>query len=397
MNRIISTMTAAVLATGVGLMAPAAASAVPTNVVTSSKFARVTQGNSVDYVRTTFGSNGTVLQRRDVPGTANDYVRLEFPTYYPGGTVEVEFHRRSSGTWYLVSKYALWGNSATRTTDRATESEFDRVKQGNSIAYVRSTFGTDGTITEYFDAPGNADDGVVVEWPTASSKGRVQMSFTKGASGTWKVDTRAAYWTGVPRQTADKATEAEFNQVKAGDTIQRTRGTFGTDGTIRSYYDPPGTADDAVTIAWPTPSPGGAVTIDLAKGLSGFWKVDGRRASWDRTAEPTEDLATRDEFYSVATTDSLSLARKLLGSPGTVVNYADVPGTADDLIEVAWYTGPDTGDVVIVFRNTADGWTIVDVDDMSGPWSGPYEPEATASSLAAGTTARPAWDLRDAG
>ena len=408
MKRIIGTAVAAAVVVGAALVAPAVATAVPSNVVTSAEFNKVAYGNSIDYVRKTFGTNGTVVDRLDVPGTVNDSVSVEFPTYYDEGFVQVDFARRSSGAWYLVTKYAYWGVTATRTADKATEAEFAKVAQGNSIAYVRSAFGTNGTVTETYDAPGTAYDSVVVEWPTASVDGWVQVYFAKSSSGTWKVDTRSAFWGVAPKQTADKATEAEFNKVKLGNSIEYARSTFGTAGTISFYYDAPGTADDMVSIGWPTAAPDGSVDLDFVKSSSGAWKVDGRSAYWARTATPTTDLATQAEFEKLGKGSTLDEARSTFGTAGTVVATWDGPGTDSDLLVMAWYAGTEGGDVTILFGKTTAGvWTILDDADMTpGIWPG----GATARSFSDGqesrepsaplhqeAPARPTWDLRDAG
>ena len=408
MKRILGTAVAAVLAAGAGLVAPAVATAVPSNVVTSAEFNKVAYGNSIDYVRTTFGNQGKVIDREDPPGYGGDYVRVAFPTYYADGTVEVEFLRRSSGTWYLVAKYADWANRATRTADKATESEYNKVTQGNSIAYARSTFGTNGTIVESYEAPGTEYDFVVLEWPTASADGWVQALFLKSSSGVWKVDTRAAFWGVAPKQTSDKATEAEFDQVKPGNSIDHARSTFGTAGTVNYSYDGPGTADDAVWLLWPTGTPEGLVEVDFVKSSAGAWKVESRWAHWDRTAEPTEDVATRDEFSSLAVGDTLAAARSAFGTAGTVVAYEDDLGTDADVVVVNWYTGPETEDVSIAFKkNTPTEWSIVSTDDMWGPWSwlalrSATPSEAGESPVPVGPSqtkapVRPSWDLRDVG
>ena len=408
MKRILGTALAAVLAAGAGLVAPAAAGAVPSNVVTSAEFNKVAYGNSLDHVRQVFGSKGTVIDREDPPGYGGDYVKVDFPTYYPNGTVEVEFLRRSSGAWYLVTKYAFWANAAARTADTATLPEFNRVAQGNSIAYVRSTFGTNGTITEYYDAPGNGDDAVVVEWPTEWVDGWVQVSFVKSSSGTWTVDTRSGSWAVDPAQTADKATEAEFDRVKAGNSIDYARSTFGTAGTIGSYYDAPGTVDDAVSIAWPTESPDGLVRLDFVKSSSGAWKVESRWARWGRPATPTADVATQAEFESLAAGDTLAHVRSTFGTAGTVTSRWDGPDVHGDWLEIAWYTGADTEPVFITFMvGSAETWAIPGVDYMWGPWpvgeqrakasSQGQEPPAAGAPPGADGPVRPSWDLRDAG
>ncbi|GAA1710145.1 hypothetical protein GCM10009809_03120 [Isoptericola hypogeus] len=407
MKRIIGTAVAAVLLAGAGL-APAATAAVPSNVVTSAEFNKVAYGNSIDYVRSTFGNNGKVVDRQDPAGTAGDYVRVEFPTYYKDGTVAVEFLRRTSGTWYLVSKYASWGNRATRTADKATEAEFNKVKQGNSIDYVRSAFGTNGTIVQTFEAPGTEFDFVALEWPTASTDGWVQVLFVKSSSGTWKVETRAAYWDVAPKRTTNKATESEFNKVKPGNSIDHARSTFGTAGTIDYYYDAPGSVDDQVRLLWPTESPDGVVYADFVKTSTGTWKVERRFAYWDRVAEPTTNVATQAEYESLTVGDTLAQVRGTFGTAGTVAAYLDEPGTAEDLVDVVWYTGAGSEDVFITFMKNAWGeWSIGGADYMSGPWTGDAAPQARAFSAGPETAeprssfeqeapARPSWDLRDA-
>jgi hypothetical protein len=368
MKKLVGVVSAAVLALGAILTVPAVAAAVPASVVTSSEFMAVQPGNSIEFVRKTFGSNGKVVDRYDGPGTASDYVTVEFPTYYDGGQVEIGFLRRTSGTWYLVSKYAYWDNSAVRTANKATAAEFNRVKQGSSIASVRSTFGSSGTITEYYDAPGTEYDGVVVQWPTASVDGWVQVYFTKRTSGTWVVDTRSAYWDIYPAPAADVVTESEFFKVKAGNSVDFARSTFGGTGTIDYYSDAPGTADDAVRIAWPVASPEGWVALDFAKSSSNVWKVDRRRVYWARSAEPTSDVATSDELAGIWLNSSLDDARAAFGTAGTIVYYGDGPGTGEDIVDVAWYTGSSTDDVFITFWKVAGEWAIVNEDEIHSPW-----------------------------
>ncbi|MEN5075004.1 hypothetical protein ABE437_14385 [Isoptericola cucumis] len=412
MKRILGAAVVAVLAAGAGLGVPAAATAaVPSGVVTSKEFAKVAYGNSISYVRSTFGSNGKVVDRYDGPGTADDYVRVEFPTYYAAGTVEIEFLRRSSGTWYLVAKYALWGNTAKRTADKATQSEFHTVKQGNTITHARKAFGTSGTITEVYEAPGTKFDGVVLEWPTASVDGWVQVYFTKSPSGTWKVDTRSAYWAVEARRTADKATEAEFDAVRIGNSLDHARSTFGTGGTIGYSYDAPGTVDDATIIGWPTASPDGYVELELGKRSSGAWAVAARHAYWAVPAKATTNPATEAEYgtlrdklangYQV----SLSEARGVFGSAGTVVYRGDGPGTDGDQLLVHWYTGTDGADVLMNFVVSGGTWTALTVDDIAGPWSGAAarrslsspEPSEPAPALEREQPERPSWDLRSDG
>jgi len=374
MKRIISTAVAAVLA--VGLAVPAAATAaVPSNVVTSGEYAKVAYGNSIQYVRSTFGTNGTVIDRVDVAGTKNDYVKVRFPTYYKGGSVEVEFLRRTSGTWYLVTKWAIWANSATRTADKATSAEFGRVKQGNSITFVRQTFGTAGTVIEAYEAPGTKYDYVALQWPTASADGWVEVAFVKNSSGTWKVDTRAGYFDVVAKQTADKATRAEFDKVAVGNSIDHARRTFGTTGTINYQFDAPGSASDLVWLLWPTESPDGFVNVDFAKTSAGTWKATGRWAFWAEPAEPTDDVATEAEFTRLrdrlanGQPVSLSLARSVLGSAGTIGYRADEAGTDLDRLGVAWYTGTEGAEVQLSFVVSGGTWTALTTDDIAGPWT----------------------------
>ncbi|SDS27770.1 hypothetical protein SAMN04489860_1193 [Paraoerskovia marina] len=194
MKRYISAAVACLLALSVSAVAAPAANAVPSRIVTSSEFYSVHQGNSIAHVRARFGNNGTVTARYDTSGWKYDWVSLDFPTYYDSGWVTVDFVRNSSGTWVLDTKYAYWGLTAVQTKDKATKAEFNRVKEGNSIDYARSTFGTNGTIISYVDAPGYAYDLVTIEWPTASPYGYVLLDFGKRSSGSWKVETRSAYW-----------------------------------------------------------------------------------------------------------------------------------------------------------------------------------------------------------
>jgi len=373
MKRILGTTVAAVLAAAVGLIASVgtatSAAADGPEVVAPSEFFGVTQGDSLDRVRGVFGTDGTVIDRKDPPGYRGDSLTVEFLTPAVDGFVEVRFLRRSSGAWYLVTKDVYWGNTATRTEDKAREAEFFQVKPGNTISYVRGTFGTDGTIAKYFDAPGNADDRVVVEWPTASVDGWVRISFTKTGAGVWKVAARAASWAVAPERTADTVTEAEFDRIRAENPIDLVRSTFGTAGTIDSYDDPPGTTGDRVTIGWPTESPEGLVQIHFDKDANGVWRVESRSAHWGRTATPTADAATQADFESLAVGRTLAIVREAFDTPGTVTSQWDGPWVAEDRLEVAWFTGPDTRDLTITFVVGRTGaWTIGDVDSITGPW-----------------------------
>jgi hypothetical protein len=285
MKRILSAAVAAVIAVGVGVAAPTTASAaVPSSVVTTTEFLKVAYGNSIDYVRKTFGNNGTVTYKSDKAGTAYDRVTVEFPTYEDSGFVSVDFRRKTNNTWYLYTKSAYWGVDApwTATNNKATQAEFAKIAVGNSIDHVRKTFGSTGTIWSYFDAPGTSYDSVTIEWPTTSEYGWVWVDFVKTSSGAWKVDTRSAYW-GIDAPwsaTNNKATQAEYNKLKPGNSIDYARQTFGTSGTITSYFDAPGYSNDSVTLEWPTTSEYGYVTVDFIKNSSGAWKIETLDAYW---------------------------------------------------------------------------------------------------------------------
>ncbi|GII98090.1 hypothetical protein Slu03_04680 [Sediminihabitans luteus] len=248
--------------------------------MTSSEFYSVSYGHSIDHVRKTFGNNGKVVDRYDGAGTRYDSVTLEFPTYYEEGSVRVLFGKNAKGAWVLDSKAAYWGVSATRTANKATPTEFGKLKEGHSLDYVRSTFGTAGTITYYYDRPGTKYDNVTVEWPTDSVDGAVSIDFVKSTSGVWKLDSRSAYWAIEPAQTANKATPAEFAKVQVGNSLAYAQSTFGTAGTITYYYDATGTKYDTVTIEWPTDSPYGYVSLDFKKSSAGTWKVSDSYAFW---------------------------------------------------------------------------------------------------------------------
>ncbi|MFC7878610.1 hypothetical protein [Isoptericola sp. NPDC057391] len=403
MKRILSTAVAAVIAVGLAVPVTATA-AVPSNVVTSREFAKVAYGNSIQYVRSTFGTNGTVVDRIDVAGTRNDYVKVRFPTYYKDGTVEVEFLRRTSGTWYLVAKYASWGNSAKRTADKATSAEFGKVKQGNSITYTRQTFGTAGTVVETYEAPGTEHDAVVLEWPTESTDGWVQVYFVKNSSGTWKVDTRVAFWGEDAKRTADKATRAEFDRVAIGNSIDHVRRTFGTAGTIAYYFDAPGSSSDLVWLLWPTPSPDGFLNVDFAKTSAGTWKTVGRWAAWEEPAVATDDVATEAEFTQLrdrlanGQPVTLAMARSVLGSAGTIGYRADEAGTDLDQLGVAWYTGTEGAEVQLSFVVSGGTWTALTTDHIAGPWTAralrSAAPEATtgAGPVDRDAPERPTWE-----
>jgi hypothetical protein len=377
MRRTLAAAGVAVLAAGVGLVVPAWASAVPSNVVTSSEFFRVAEGNSIGFVRSVFGSDGTVTERRDLSGTTQDLLVVEFPTAAADGVVQVEFARRVSGAWYLVDKYADWRNDPARTTDKATEQEFYRVKQGNTVAYARKTFGANGTVTRYRDALGFDLDRVSVAWPTASGRGSVELQFVKNSSGDWRVATRTAYWDVPPRQTVDKATEPEFYRVASGNSLDYARRTFGTAGTVNAYEDLGGTVQDALTVEWPTASPYGAVSVDFVRNTAGVWKVDARRAFWSDPAEPTADLATEAELESIVVAvergDVVTLVRvrETFGTAGSVIAYDDRPGTAADVLEVTWFTGARFGDVRLTFdKSRAAAWAVTSAAHVISPWSG---------------------------
>ena len=406
MKRILGAAVVAVIAAGAGLAAPAATAAVPSDVVTSAEFKKVAYGDAISSVRSVFGTKGAVVDRYDVPGTVDDYVRVEFPTHSEGGTVEVDFLRRPSGTWYLVAKYAYWGISAYRTVDKATLSEFNKVRQGTSITDVRRIFGTNGTITEQYDAPGTKHDGVVVEWPTDSVDGWVQVYFTRSTSGTWRVDTRSAYWAVEVTPTSDTVTESEFDRVRLGSSINQARSTFGTAGTIGYFYDAPGTGDDTTIVGWPTPSPDGYVELEFTRPSSATWTVATRTAYWAIPAKVTTDVATEEEFGTLrdelesGRTVSLTEARRVFGSSGTVVYRSGASGTAADRLAVHWYTGAEGQDVVMSFAVSGGTWTAMSVDDIQGPWSGSAARRAMSSPTTVapfdGVPERPTWELRDA-
>jgi hypothetical protein len=285
MKRILSAAVAALIAVGVGVVAPSTASAaVPASAVTTAEFIKVNYGNSLDYVRKTFGANGTVTYKSDKAGTAYDSLTIEFSTADEYGYVDVNFRRNSKNAWYLYSKNGYWGVDApwTATNNKATQAEFAKIAVGNSIDHVRKTFGSSGTIWAYADRPGTSYDSVAIDWPTTSEYGGVTVNFVKSSSGVWKVDTRGVYW-GIDAPwtaTNNKATQAEYNKLKPGNSIDYTRQTFGTSGTITSYVDAPGYAGDYVTLEWPTTSQYGYVTVDFIKNSSGAWRIEALDAYW---------------------------------------------------------------------------------------------------------------------
>lgn len=274
MKRILGVAAIVTLAAGVALVAPANASAVTSDVVTSPEFYKVAYGDSITHVRSTFGGNGTVVGRTDNPGTAWDGLTIEFPTAYENGVVDVHFSRLSSGRWYLDTKRAWWGSPVRRTENTATESEFYKVEPGNTISHARTTFGSDGTIVEYQDSAGTSIDMVTVAWPTPSLEGELSVEFLRTSKGVWKVRTRSVSWGVDVRRTADTAAETEADRIAPGNSLDYVRRTFGTAGTVLAYTDESGTSYDGLLVGWPTSSPDGQVSVHFDRRPSGEWRVD---------------------------------------------------------------------------------------------------------------------------
>ncbi|WP_084038386.1 hypothetical protein [Demequina sp. NBRC 110053] len=241
------------------------------NKAVKSEYDAVKIGMSIADVRKKFGTAGTVTAQYQ--SKSSIYADLSWPVEDEYGSVDVDF-KWSNGTYRVISKLAYWGSDIVDTANKATKAEYDKVPLGTSIADVRKTFGTAGTVTAHYQDSSTVY--AAVSWPTEDADGWVDVEF-EWSQGTYRATTKSALWTFDPVPTADTATQSEYAKVTMGMSITDVRKTFGTSGTV--VYQHHGNGTLAADVSWPTDSAYGWVNVEF-EWSNGTYRVVAKDAYW---------------------------------------------------------------------------------------------------------------------
>lgn len=181
MKTVIAVVTSIVLAWGSVLAVPVAANANDTPTVDYAEFAEVKIGYTLAQVGAIFDSAGVSTYAQN--GILEKRYRVAYGEQLL--TVGVTYFRRD-GVLRVISKSATWTSASNPAHDPATKTEYLAIKQGMTLAQVRSIIGSEGTrgsdlvaqYSSYEDPTPNSYYMRVYLWPQVGGvKGDVQVQF----------------------------------------------------------------------------------------------------------------------------------------------------------------------------------------------------------------------------
>ncbi len=194
--RKLTTMFSAAMVAVALTITPALGASAATNppYVTKTEFGQLKFGMTRSAVASLFGTSGRTYAENE------DYILKEYRIAYGkrSYSVDLTFWVDDRGVYRMVDYSAIWTYKPNRTQDPATKTEYSKIKLGHSLAQVRATIGSAGTI--WFDnhADLESQEDLHIKsflWPVSyNSYGEVQITFERNASGTYVVTDKWAFW-----------------------------------------------------------------------------------------------------------------------------------------------------------------------------------------------------------